>query len=129
MIAEDDIALWAGAFTDDGQLIVHGREFSTDAKAVLTELGALTHTETVLATPTTTTEDAAPLEVATRTELAFVDGQLQRMVFFDNLEQTTYVTLENVVVNESISAERFEFSVPEDVDLVGRPAVAVNTVD
>ena len=64
-----------------------------------------------------------------RVELAFVDGQIQRMVFFDNLEQTTYVTLENVVVNESISAERFEFSVPEDVDLVGRPAVAVNTVE
>ena len=64
-----------------------------------------------------------------RVELAFVDGQLWRMVFFDNLEQTTFVALENVVVNEPISAERFEFSVPEDVDLVGRPAVAVNAVD
>jgi outer membrane lipoprotein carrier protein len=62
-------------------------------------------------------------------ELAFVGGQLQRMVFFDNLEQTTYVTLENVEVNESISAERFEFAVPENVDLVGRPAVAVNSED
>jgi outer membrane lipoprotein carrier protein len=64
-----------------------------------------------------------------RVELAFVDGQLWRMVFFDNLEQTTFVTLENVVVNESIAAERFEFSVPEGVDLVGRPAVAANTAD
>jgi outer membrane lipoprotein-sorting protein len=64
-----------------------------------------------------------------RVELAFVGGQLRQMVFLDNLEQTTFVTLENVVVNESISAERFEFSVPEDVDLVGRPAVAVNAAD
>ena len=33
-----------------------------------------------------------------RVELAFIDDRLRRMVFFDNLEQTTYVTLENVVV-------------------------------
>jgi outer membrane lipoprotein carrier protein len=62
-----------------------------------------------------------------RVELAFIDNRLSRMVFFDNLEQTTYVTLENVSINDPIDAGRFEFSVPTDVDLVGRPAVAAST--
>jgi len=59
-----------------------------------------------------------------RVELAFVEDQLRRMVFFDSLDQTTYVTLENVSVNEPVDAGRFVFTVPEDVDLVGKPAVA-----
>lgn len=56
-----------------------------------------------------------------RVELGFLDEQLSRMVFFDNLEQTTLVTLYNVVVNEPIDSSRFEFLVPEDADLVGVP--------
>ncbi|MGB5258823.1 MAG: outer-membrane lipoprotein carrier protein LolA, partial [Woeseiaceae bacterium] len=56
-----------------------------------------------------------------RVELGFVDGQLARMVFFDNLEQTTQVTLFDVVVNEPIDASRFKFVVPADADLVGVP--------
>lgn len=56
-----------------------------------------------------------------RVELGFLDGQLTRMVFFDNLEQTTLVALYDVVVNEPIDASRFEFVVPDDVDLVGIP--------
>lgn len=56
-----------------------------------------------------------------RVELGFLDGQLTRMVFFDNLEQTTLVALYDVVVNEPIDASRFEFIVPADVDLVGVP--------
>jgi len=58
-----------------------------------------------------------------RVELGFIGEQLQRMVFFDNLEQTTLVALHDVTINEPIDAERFEFVVPEDVDLVGTPAV------
>ncbi len=63
-----------------------------------------------------------------RLELGFLDGQLIRMVFFDNLEQTTLVALYDVVVNEPIDASRFEFIVPDDVDLVGVPLVKSDAV-
>ena len=59
-----------------------------------------------------------------RVELGFIENELRRMVFFDNLEQTTLVALHDVKINEPIDAERFDFVVPEDVDLVGTPAVA-----
>jgi outer membrane lipoprotein carrier protein len=64
-----------------------------------------------------------------RVELAFVEQRLQQMVFFDNLEQTTFVALDNVVVNEPIDAGRFEFVVPTGVDVVGQPASAKLTAD
>ncbi len=59
-----------------------------------------------------------------RVELGFMDDTLHRMVFFDNLDQTTLVSLYDVKVNEPIDAGRFEFAVPEDVDLVGTPVAA-----
>ncbi len=59
-----------------------------------------------------------------RVELGFMNDVLQRMVFFDNLDQTTLVSLYDVRVNETIDAGQFEFVVPEDVDLVGTPVVA-----
>jgi outer membrane lipoprotein carrier protein len=59
-----------------------------------------------------------------RMELGFFDGQLTRMVFFDNLDQTTLVALYDVTTNEPIDAEQFSFTVPDDVDLVGVPVVA-----
>jgi outer membrane lipoprotein carrier protein len=64
-----------------------------------------------------------------RVELGFDDGKLSRMVFLDNLEQTTVVVLKNVVVNEPIDAARFEFAVPDDVDVVGKPVAAKLTAD
>lgn len=64
-----------------------------------------------------------------RVELAFVEQRLHQMVFFDNLEQTTFVSLDNVTVNEPIDAGRFEFVVPEDVDVVGQPASPELTAD
>ena len=64
-----------------------------------------------------------------RVELGFGDGQLSRMVFLDNLEQTTVVVLKNVVVNEAIDSTHFEFAVPDGVDVVGRPVAANQTVD
>lgn len=63
-----------------------------------------------------------------RVELGFIDNELRRMVFFDNLEQTTLVALHDVVVNEPIDAARFEFQVPDDVDLVGTPTTAETAV-
>ena len=59
-----------------------------------------------------------------RMELGFTDGQLTRMAFFDNLDQTTFVALYDVTTNEPIDAQRFEFAVPDDADLVGTPVVA-----
>ncbi len=59
-----------------------------------------------------------------RVDLGFRDGALSRMAFFDNLDQTTVVVLQEVVVNGPIDPDRFVFSVPDDVDLVGIPAVA-----
>jgi outer membrane lipoprotein carrier protein len=59
-----------------------------------------------------------------RMELGFEDGRLSRMVFFDNLEQTTVVVLKNVVVNAPVDAAHFEFAVPDDVDVVGKPVAA-----
>ncbi len=64
-----------------------------------------------------------------RVELGFDDGRLSRMVFLDNLEQTTVVVLKNVVVNEPIDPARFEFAVPDDVDVVGKPVAAQLTAD
>ena len=64
-----------------------------------------------------------------RVELGFEGGRLSRMVFLDNLEQTTVVVLTNVVVNEPIDADRFEFAVPDDVDVVGQPVAAELTAD
>lgn len=58
-----------------------------------------------------------------RVELGFTNQQLSRMVFFDNLEQTTLVSLYDVTVNEAIDPIQFEFSAPADVDVVGTPAV------
>jgi len=56
-------------------------------------------------------------------ELGFSGEQLSRIVFRDNLEQTTVVSLAEVVVNNTIAPETFEFVAPADVDVVGTPAV------
>jgi len=59
-----------------------------------------------------------------RVELGFIENQMLRMMFFDNLKQTTLIALHDVKRNELIDAARFEFVVPDGVDLVGTPAVA-----
>ena len=63
-----------------------------------------------------------------RVELGFIDNELRRMVFFDNLEQTTLVALYDVKVNEPIDDARFDFQVPDEVDLVGTPAVGTAAI-
>ena len=57
-----------------------------------------------------------------RLELAFSNRTLARMRFFDNLEQTTLVSLNNVIVNEAIDPGIFNFKAPDGVDVVGTPA-------
>ncbi len=59
-----------------------------------------------------------------RLELAFNGRTLARMVFFDNLEQTTLVSLSDAVINEAIDPAHFEFLPPDGVDVVGTPALA-----
>ena len=60
----------------------------------------------------------------TKVELGFNDGTLRRLMFSDNLEQTTLIALFDVDVNGDISSSRFEFSPPADADLVGVPLTA-----
>lgn len=55
----------------------------------------------------------------TKVELGFTDEKLSRMLFSDNLEQTTLIALFDVSLNEAIDAERFQFSPPPGVDVVG----------
>jgi outer membrane lipoprotein carrier protein len=57
-----------------------------------------------------------------KVELGFNDGELTRMMFSDNLQQTTLIALFDVKLNEAIDVEHFEFAPPEDVDVVGTPA-------
>jgi len=62
-----------------------------------------------------------------RVELGFKQDRLYRMVFFDNLEQTTLVALHDVAIDVPFEADEFVFVVPDDVDVVGTPAVAEAT--
>ena len=59
-----------------------------------------------------------------RVELGFKRDSLYRMVFFDNLQQTTLVALHDVTVNMPFEPGEFVFSVPDDVDVVGTAAEA-----
>lgn len=63
-----------------------------------------------------------------RVELGFLNGELYRMVFYDNLEQTTLVALYDVLINEPVDADHFDFIVPADADLVGVPLAAGDAV-
>lgn len=62
-----------------------------------------------------------------RVELGFKDERLYRMVFFDNLQQRTFVALQNVAINISFAPDEFVFDVPDDVDVVGTAAEAAAT--
>lgn len=53
-------------------------------------------------------------------ELGFNNGTLTRMIFEDNLDQTTLVAMHDVVLNEPFAAEHFRFVPPKDVDVVGK---------
>ncbi len=63
-----------------------------------------------------------------KVELGFDDGELTRMLFSDNLEQTTLIALFDVLLNGDIDADRFQFTLPDDVDVVGTPAKTDETI-
>lgn len=58
-----------------------------------------------------------------KVELGFTDGELSRMLFGDNLEQTTLIALFDVAFNEPIDESTFSFTPPGGVDVVGQPAM------
>ncbi|MGI9272984.1 MAG: outer membrane lipoprotein chaperone LolA [Woeseiaceae bacterium] len=62
-----------------------------------------------------------------RVELGFKQDTLNRMVFYDNLDQTTLVALYDVAVNVPFEPGKFNFEVPDDVDVVGTPAIEDTT--
>jgi outer membrane lipoprotein carrier protein len=59
-----------------------------------------------------------------RVELGFNDGTLTRMIFADNLDQTTLVAMFDVVLNGEIDPDHFRFVAPDGVDVVGKPLTA-----
>jgi len=63
----------------------------------------------------------------TKVELGFTDGNLTRMLFGDNLEQTTLIALFDVEFNGTIDTEAFVFSPPAGVDVVGTPVALPTT--
>ncbi len=62
-----------------------------------------------------------------RVELGFRHDRLYRMVFFDNLQQTTLIALHDVAINVPFEPGEFVFEVPPDVDVVGTAAEAAAT--
>lgn len=52
-------------------------------------------------------------------ELGFTNERLTRMLFTDNLEQTTLVALVEVTFNGPLDTSAFEFVPPDGVDVVG----------
>ena len=62
-----------------------------------------------------------------RVELGFKHDRLYRMVFFDNLQQTTLVALHDVAIDVPFEPGEFVFDVPDNVDVVGTAAEAAAT--
>ena len=62
-----------------------------------------------------------------KVELGFTEGELTRMLFGDNLGQTTLIALFDVEFNEPIEDHVLTFSPPEGVDIVGEPVTATTT--
>lgn len=60
----------------------------------------------------------------TRIELGFSDGQLSRMIFADNLQQSTLIALFDVVTGVDFEPSRFTLVPPVDVDVIGSPLTA-----
>ena len=51
-------------------------------------------------------------------QLMFINKQLAAMSFIDALQQKTVLHLNDVVINEPIDAQRFQFDIPVDVDVL-----------
>ena len=58
-----------------------------------------------------------------KVELGFTEERLSRMLFEDNLGQTSLIALFDVAFNEEVDEAVFSFSPPQGVDVVGQPLV------
>ena len=56
--------------------------------------------------------------------IGFRAGLLDSLELLDGLDQVTEIEFDEVEVNPEISNDSFRFSPPEDVDVIGQPAVA-----
>lgn len=61
-----------------------------------------------------------------KVELGFTDGELTRMLFGDNLGQTTLIALFDVKFNEPIDDGVLSFSPPAGADVVGQPVTSTS---
>ena len=64
-----------------------------------------------------TPKDAAA--VYTEIRMTFSEKRLVRIEIADSLGQLTDVSFHNLEVNQPISADEFEFTVPPDADVIG----------
>lgn len=93
------------------------------SKDVLEEfdyVGSFAERDTVWVRLATKTEENG----FTRVELGFIDGILSRMIFSDNLGQSTLIALFDVATGIAIDQRRFELDIPDHVDVVGSPIIA-----
>lgn len=116
-LAQVTVKPQAAALSNTPALLLGG---SADAMEQFNYEGSVVENETTWARLSPKNTDSGFLRV----ELGFTAGTLERMVFYDNLEQTTLVALSEVSVNAPIDPAKFRFAVPQDVDVVGIPAVA-----
>jgi outer membrane lipoprotein carrier protein len=54
-----------------------------------------------------------------RVDIGFKDNQPRRVELLDAFGQTTRLELSNMVINPRLSAQEFQFVVPQGVDVVG----------
>jgi outer membrane lipoprotein carrier protein len=93
---------------------------SSDALEDFEYIGSLTDRDTVWARLRPKNTDNGFNKV----ELGFSDGNLSRMLFVDNLEQTTIIALFDVEINKPVDDAIFTFIPPAGVDVVGEPLEA-----
>lgn len=70
-----------------------------------------------------------PQSSFSKVEFGFTDGVLTRMLFGDNLGQTTLIALFDVKFNQPIHPGVVEFVPPNTVDVVGEPIIFPGTSD
>ena len=54
-------------------------------------------------------------------KLGFIESQLMRMEFLDNLDQKTLITFYDVKQNQNIDSSRFKITITDDIDVIGSP--------
>ena len=53
-------------------------------------------------------------------ELVFIGNKIQQMILFDKLGQKTIVDFQQIKLNYAIAADKFQFTIPKNVDVIHR---------